>query len=206
MGQVLSLEQLKERIREIEGAPRVVCTRVSSGVTCVDELVGGLARPGLLELTGPPGSGAIGLALALVAAENDQRRKVAWVDGERSLYPPTAQDRGVDLDRFLIVRPPAAANRGGQHPSLWAVEQVLRSGCFRLVVATMGCKLPRFIGTRWRQACENGACTAVVVTRHPSRNLQPDVRLQVSPRHLIVARDRQRGPGAIYPLAGAGRW
>lgn len=206
MGQVLSLEQLKERIRELEGAPRVVSSRVPSGLTCIDELVGGLARPGLLELTGPQGSGAIGLALALAAAENDQRRKVAWVDGERSLYPPAARDHGVDLDRFLIVRPPAAGNRGGQHPGLWAVEQLLRSGCFRLVIATAGCTLPRFVGTRWRQACEQGACTAVLVTRRPSRDLQPDVRLQVNPRHLVVARDRQRGPGAIYPFSGAGRW
>lgn len=204
MGQVLSLEQLKEKIRAIEGSPRVAHTRAPSGVACIDELVGGLVRPGLLELTGAPGSGAVKLALDLVAAENDQRRRVAWIDGEHSLYPPAAADRGVDLDRLLIVRPPAAGNRGGQHPDLWAIEQVLRSGCFRLVVATTACKLPRFAGTRWRQAAEQGACSAVLITRQQSRNLQPDVRLQVGPRHLVVGRDRQRGPGAIYPLGR--RW
>lgn len=200
----MTLAELKDRIRAIEGAPQVTSARVPSDVACVDDLIGGLVRPGILDLNGAPGTGVVTLGLLLAAAETRQRRRVAWIDHERSLYPPTAQDRGVDLDRLLIVRPPAAGNRGGQHPGLWATEQVLRSGCFRLVIATVPDVLPRFTGNRWRQAAEHGGCTAVVLTRTLARDLNPDVRLQVGAERLVVARDRQRGAGAIGVLQFGG--
>lgn len=204
MGNVVTIAALRDRIRALEGAPRVQHERVASGCDAVDRLLGGLVRPGLVELLGPPGGGAVRLALTLAAAETARRHRVAWVDRARSVYPPTALALGVDLDRLLIVQPPAAGSEGGQHPGAWAVEQLLRSGCFPLVVITSDPhqKEPRFLGTRWRQAAERGGSTGLIVTRSPhvGRILQPDVRLLVDRGRITVGRDRQRNPGAIGPL------
>ncbi len=167
-----------------------------SGSPTVDGLIGGLARPGLVELTGAPGCGAVRLALSIAAAETRARRWVAWVDRERTLHPPAALAIGVDLDRLLIVQPPAGSTEGGRHAGTWAVEQLLRSGCFRVVVVTPDPGVPahRFAGTRWRQAAEKGDATALVVTRRPWRRLQADVRLAVDGgaegSRITVARDR----------------
>jgi len=201
MGSVVSIADLRKQIRALEGSPRVERARVSSGHPTIDGLIGGLARPGFLELCGAPGSGAVRLALSLVAAHTARRQRVAWVDRERSLYPPGALALGVDLDRLLIVQPPAL---GAKHPSTWAVEQLLRCGCFPLVVVTADPSMAehRFAGTRWRQAAEKGGTSAVFITRSPrsGRGLQPDIRLLVESNRVTVARDRAHRAGAIGVL------
>jgi hypothetical protein len=78
-----------------------------------------------VEIAGAEGCGAVRLALRLVAEETRQRRRVVWVDRARTLYPPTALEMGVDLDRLLIVRPPSVGLEGGRHAGTWAVEQGL---------------------------------------------------------------------------------
>lgn len=180
--------------------------RAASGIAGLDTLIGGLVRPGLVELTGPEGTGVDRLALSLVAEQTRRRQRVAWVDRSRSLYPPAALAAGVDLDRLLVVRPPAAGAEGGRHAGTWAVEQVLRSGCFGLVVVSEALDAQghpfaehRFAGTRWRQAAEQGGCTGLFVTRSPQlrRLLQADVRLGVEGRRLTVLRDRRRTSGAV---------
>ncbi|MEZ4318129.1 MAG: hypothetical protein R3F61_11515 [Myxococcota bacterium] len=204
MGGVVSIADLREQIRALEGGPRVVRARVPSENPTIDGLIGGLARPGLVELSGPAGCGAVRLALSLVAAETSRRRWVAWVDRERTLHPPAALALGVDLDRMLIVQPPATGAEGGRQAATWAVEQLLRCGCFRLVVVTSeaGVAEHRFAGTRWRQAAEKGGSTGVFVTRDAKsgRSLQPDVRLQVEHNRVTVARDRSAQAGAIGVL------
>jgi hypothetical protein len=208
MGSVVSIAELRARIQELEGGPRVAHTRVPSGSSTVDGLIGGLVRPGLIELNGPSGCGAVRLALSIAAAETRARRWVAWVDRERTLHPPAALALGVDLDRLLIVQPPAGAAAGGRHAGTWAVEQLLRSGCFRVVVVTPDPGAPphRFAGTRWRQAAEKGDATGLVLTRRPGegRRLQPDVRLTVDGSRVSVARDRAGRTGAIGVLPSWG--
>lgn len=209
MGDAATLAELRERIRNLEGGPRVEACRQPSGLPSLDSLIGGLVRPGLLEITGPEGSGAVRLALAIVAEQTRRRRRVAWIDRARTLYPPAALASGVDLDRLLVVRPPAAGAEGGRHAGTWAVEQVLRSGCFGVVVVTealdpQGRPFPehRFAGNRWRQAAEQGGCTGLFVTRTPSlrRILQADVRLGIDGRRVTVLRDRQRTSGGMALL------
>ncbi|MCB9675146.1 MAG: hypothetical protein H6737_08510 [Alphaproteobacteria bacterium] len=204
----MSIADLRAQIRALEGGPRVERARVPSGSPALDGLVGGLPRPGLFELHGPPGCGAVRLALQMVADETRRRRWVAWVDRERTLHPPAALAIGVDLDRMLIVQPPAGGAEGGRHAGTWAVEQLLRSGCFPLVVVTSDPAMPehRFAGTRWRQAAEKGNSTALILTRdrNAGRALQPDVRLLVEPGRLTVTRDRAGQAGAIAMLPPVG--
>lgn len=202
MADALTIAELRARIRTIEGGSRIEHPREPSGCAAVDALIGGLPRPGLIELHGAEGSGVDRLALTLAAAETGTRRRVAWIDRPRTLYPPAALALGVDLDRLLVIQPADAA------AGAWAIEQVLRCGCFRLVVAVAerGVAEPRFAGTRWRQAAEKGACTALFVTRESAtRALQPDVRLVVAHGRISVDRDRQRHAGAVGWLPQAGQ-
>jgi recombination protein RecA len=194
----VSLETLRAQIRALEGGARVQRRRVSSGVQAFDELVQGLPCPGIVELCGPDGSGRTRLALELVATATRSRRSVAWVDPLRQLYPPAAAALGVDLDRLLIVRPSA----DGSHPEIWATEQLLRSGCFSLVVSHLpeqrGAR--RFGGHQWARAAERGQCTALVLGARPQRDVPAEVRLQTGGGRVAVLRDRGGRPGSSLDL------
>ncbi len=182
------LETLREKIRAIEGrTPDSGRTRHPSGLTGLDALIGGLPCPGLVELAGPEGCGAVRLALALAAAATTTGW-VAWVDRPHALYPPAAHAAGVVLERLLIVRPQ------GAEQGLWATEQLLRSGCFGLVVVVEGPERRglRAEGVRYRRAARRGGCTALSIVRSAAwrRALRADVRIGVAGERLTVLRDR----------------
>lgn len=207
MGAAVSLDALRARIRAIEGDAHVERRRVASGVPLLEELVGGLPCPGILEISGPPGSGRTRLALMLVAAMAGSSRglPVAWVDPAHQLYPPAAAALGVPLDRLLLIRPPAVGLAGADalHPEVWTMEQLLRSGCFPLVVLAGVRALPRASGQVWARAAERGQCTAVVITDRPARQLPADVRLTAAPGlcpQVRVLRDRGGRPGGAAAL------
>lgn len=195
----VSLETLRAQVRALEGGAPVHRRRVVSGVDVFDRLVQGLPCPGIVELCGSDGSGHLRLALELAASATRDRRAVAWVDASRQLYPPAAAALGVDLDRLLIVRPAA----DGSHPEIWATEQLLRSGCFALVVSHFpeSRNERRFGGHQWARAAEHGQCTALVLGARPLRDVPADVRLQVGGGQLSVLRDRGGRHGASQALA-----
>jgi hypothetical protein len=168
----------------------------------LDELLGGLPVPGLIDVHGPAGQGATRLAATVIAACTRQGRLAAWIDVDRQLYPPALVDLGVDLTRLLIVRPPAGHE-------VWAGEQVLRSGCFP-VVAVSGAERAGRAGQRWAHAAEVGRCTGLILGRHPDRTLPADVRLVADHRGWTVVRDRAGAFGKtteapLYP-APADPW
>lgn len=209
MGTAATIANLRAQIRALEGGCRVDVARRPSGMASLDGLTGGLPRPGLAEIAGEEGSGAVRLALAIVAEQTRQRHRVAWVDRSRTFYPPAALAHGVDLDRLLLIRPPAAGKEGGRHAGTWAVEQLLHSGCFGVVVVTEALTSEgrpiaehRFAGVRWRQAAEKGGSTGVFVTRSKAlrRALGADLRLGVEGRRLTVLKDRQHHMGATALL------
>lgn len=203
MTAAVSLDALRARIREIEGSARVERRRHSSGVELVDRLIGGLPCPGLVEVSGPPGTGRTRLALQLVAAATAGGRAVAWIDPDRRLYPPALAALGIPLDRLLLVHPPAVAAPGEGGPVVWATEQILRSGCFPLVVASLPEQRQGFDrsgGHTWARAAERGHCVALVLGTHPRRTLPADVRLATSRSGVQVLRDRGGRPGASAPL------
>jgi len=196
-GAAVSLDALRARIQALEGR-RVHRRREPTGVEVLDRLVGGLPQPGLVELHGPPGGGARRLAADILVRPARFGRPVAWVDADRTLYPPALAQRGVDLRYLLVVRPPAGH-------TVWAMEQLLRSGVFPVVVGS-GLERLGKAGPRWGRAVEQGGCTALVVSRHPRRALPADLRLTVEPQGLTVVRDRtgafgRQGPAAPEPPA-----
>jgi recombination protein RecA len=119
--------QLRGKIRALEAQPRQLLLGLRTGVRELDAL--GVFRLGTgVELTGEEASGRTTLALAVVAGACREKRLAAWVDGPAQLYPPAALSLGVELERLLIVRPPAPGQL------VWAAVQLLRSGAFACVV------------------------------------------------------------------------
>jgi recombination protein RecA len=187
-----TLEALRERIRVLEGGGLVNKRRVVSGVSVVEELVRGLPRPGILEVCGPLGSGATRIALLIAREAIARRELVAWVDWERKLYPPAAAELGVDLSAMLVVRPPS-------QQGTWAAEQLMRSGCFSVVVVADPLPTGK-AGQRWVLAVEHGQCTAVVVRRRSSRLIPADSRLAVGDGEVTTVKDRGGRVGQSAPV------
>ena len=110
------LASLRDEIRRLERRPDRRAGVVPCGLAGVDEALpaGGFPRGTLSELRGGPASGKTAVALALVAALG-REELAACVDGAGELYPPAAAALGVDLARFLLVRPAgdAQGGRGG---------------------------------------------------------------------------------------------
>jgi hypothetical protein len=198
----VALEELRAQVRALEGGAPVQRRRDPSGVEVVDQLIGGLPRPGIVEICGAVGSGRMRLVAALVARSTARHRAVAWVDPLRRLYPPALAAMGIPLRQILLVRPP----EDGSQPWLWAAEQLLRSGCFELVVVDRpdgpSEGLPRRpVGAKWARAAEHGQSTALVLGERPSKQLAADVRLSVGKGRVMALRDRG-GPhlGGMGPL------
>jgi len=84
---------------------------VPSGQPALDEALrtGGWPRGSLAFLDAKPGSGAATLALGSLAAAQERGGIVAWIDGDGSFDPATAQRLGVRLEWLLLVRPADAA-------------------------------------------------------------------------------------------------
>lgn len=194
---VASLHALREQIRALEGAP-VAAPRRPLGVAALDELLGGVPVPGVLEVYGPSGSGRTRLALGLVAAAQARHERVAWVDCTRTLYPPAAAAMGVDLGSLLVVHPPADR-------AAWATEQLLRSGGFPLVVASDPGELGP-AGLRWARAAEAGRGLAVVLGERASRSLGAGVRLATHQGEVLVARNRGGRVGGRAELGAHPVW
>jgi hypothetical protein len=89
------------------------------------------ARPRILELVGETGGGRLAVALAWIAATRsaltavvDPAHPTGW------FYPPAAAAAGVDLERLIVVRPPADSPRA----TLDAAAVLLRSEAFDVIL------------------------------------------------------------------------
>jgi hypothetical protein len=186
-----TLEELRRRIRAIEGRPAELAHPVASGLPSLDA-AGGLPCPGLVGVEGAAGSGRTRLVLTWVAARTAVGERVAWIDPDRLLHPPTAAALGVQLERLLLVR-------AAQVHAAWAVEQALRSSCFGLVVLSALPEL-RGIGPVWVQAARQGACTLVVLAEALGEALPLDLRLTVAEGVALVRRRRGAVSGQRHAL------
>ena len=99
-------------------------------------------RGRLLELSGAGATAVLSAAVALVLEAQLAAEPVAWVTLQDScFYPPDVVDSGVDISALAVVRVPDVVRAGR------ALEQLLRSGAFGLVVLDLG--TPRsVIGSR----------------------------------------------------------
>ncbi len=85
---------------EIRPAPEMV----SSGISAIDALTGGLPRGCLTEICGPASSGRSSVLLAALAAATRRGEYCAVIDASDALDPHSLAAAGVDLERLLWVR------------------------------------------------------------------------------------------------------
>jgi protein ImuA len=211
--QHLVLARLREEIRRLERRPGRRQGVVACGFEAVDRALpgGGFPRGALSELTGGPASGKTAVALS-VLSRLGQDELFAWIDGRAELYPPAAAARGVDLDRLLVVRPPAPP--GGEPPwraGLWAAEALLASGAFGAVVIEV--PLPRAVpgaesvARRIQAAVDRGGAVGLWLgAARTGLRVPAAVRLELSAEHgRIVASRAGARPGTPFaPRSGAG--
>lgn len=106
--------------------------RVSLGVASLDALLdGGIVAGEPLALRGSTTSGALTLALRVIASAQARGGEVAWLDLARSFDAVAAMRAGADLERLLLLRPPPES-------AALALSALARSSAFALVVVDLG--------------------------------------------------------------------
>jgi cell division inhibitor SulA/protein ImuA len=118
-------------------SPQAVRPAIPSGFAALDERLpgGGWPRGALTEvLVDRYGIGELTLLIPALAALTrpvlgEAQKWIAWIAPPFIPYAPALKQRGVDIDRLLMIHP--SAGKGG----LWAVEQVVRSGSSAGVLA-----------------------------------------------------------------------
>lgn len=78
-----------------------------TGFDLIDKklLPGGLPCGQLIEIVGPRSSGKTTFLFKLLSNLSTQEESIAYFDFSRNFYPPSAQKIGIDLKKFLILRP-----------------------------------------------------------------------------------------------------
>lgn len=176
-----------------------------TGFPALDEGLpgGGWPRSGLIEIL-PSGFGVGELSLLLPAlaavTRRPEARWCAWMAPPLQPFAPALAQRGVALERVLVVRP-RRKNAEGKSAS-WAFEQTLRSGACDIVLAWLRRALPRQI-RRLHLAAERGATLGVLFRpREAARDSSPAaLRIAVEPAahgtRITLLKSRGGARGAI---------
>jgi hypothetical protein len=202
---------------DIRPAPAMV----SSGISALDALTGGLPRGCLTEVCGSASSGRTTLLMAALAAATRRGEFCVVVDASDALDPPSAAAAGVELERLLWVRcsddPPksratekAARNtfdfdRSGSRPSEHRLEQVLRatdllleSGGFGLIVLDLSDlppkaarRIPLTTWFRFRRAVENKPTILLAIEQQPIAGSCSSLLLKLGKTDEIALERRQ---------------
>ncbi|MDE2478706.1 MAG: translesion DNA synthesis-associated protein ImuA [Betaproteobacteria bacterium] len=102
---------------------------------------------------------------------------LVWIAPPHEPYAPALAQQGLDLHRFLVVRPPSAIE------ALWAAEQALGSGACAAVFLWLKGTDERWL-RRLKLAAEQGGALGVLV--RPERH-----RFESSPAQLRLAMRRE---------------
>ncbi len=145
---------------------------------------GGWPTATLVEvLIADHGLGEVQLFLpALIASQREalgQTPWLVWIAPPHEPYAPALAQQGVDLRRFLVVRPASAIE------ALWAAEQALSSGACAAVFLWLKGGDERWL-RRLKLAAEEGGALGVLV--RPDRH-----RFESSPASLRFSMSREDG-------------
>jgi len=136
------------RARNLDGTlarPELVPATASTGLTALDEALGGGWRRGeLSELCGPMSSGRTSVLVSTMAAATSRGEVVGLIDSIDRFDPAMAAAAGVDVSRVLWVRGPSVtsmAERGSAanaadaivRRALRAADLIVRAGGFGVV-------------------------------------------------------------------------
>lgn len=145
---------------------------VSSGITAMDALTGGLPRGCLTEICGPASSGRTTLLLAALAAATRRGECCAVVDASDALDPQSAAAAGVELERLLWVRCGESSPQKCLEQLLRAADLLLESGGFGMIALDFGDlppqtarHIPLTTWFRFRRAVEHTSTVLLAVER-----------------------------------------
>ena len=203
---VLARLALAGQVRQ--GTARFMPSRsaVSSAHPALDALLGGGWPLGVLIelLVAPPGSAELALLLPalaqLQAAEPGRACHVLLLAPPHVPYAPSLQQRGIDLQRLLVV-PPTRRLRPAD--LLWAMEEALAAGACAAVVA-WGDAAGRTALQRLQLAALGSGALAVLVRRPLFRRERSPAALRLEAHTTAAAglgidvfRNRQGAVGRI---------
>jgi len=155
MAEARSIDELRRELRS--RAPFLgQLASMASGWPELDRRLGGWPRGGIALVTGPMGSGRLSLAAGVLAHRTRAGEAVALVDGRGDVHPPALWQRGVVLERTLMLR-------RSDERVMYGLEQVVASGVFS---AVLGLGLDGWLTPpRWRrlQSATEGARVATIL-------------------------------------------
>ncbi|HET6979458.1 MAG TPA: hypothetical protein VFI24_24205 [Pyrinomonadaceae bacterium] len=112
---------------------KAVVETISTGVTEIDTLTGGLPRGAISEIFGPASSGRTSLTYSMLAYATRHEETCALIDTNDVFAPTAATAAGVDFDRLLWVR-----CGGNLEHAFKAADLLLHAGGFGLVILDLG--------------------------------------------------------------------
>jgi protein ImuA len=181
-------EELRERIRRLEGAPGRRRLVLPFGIKAIDRHLpgGGLALGALHEVAGG-GNGAInGAAAALFAAGvvARLRGRVLWCLTRQDLFAPALAQAGLIPDRVIYVE------AGDEKSVLICFEEGLRHGGLGAAVAKVA-RLSMTASRRLQLSAEGSGTIGIAIHRSGGRRRRP---ISGSQRHPSPAGASARSP------------
>jgi hypothetical protein len=149
-------------------------------------------------------SGLGEIQLFLPALAQSQRKRdgdapwIVWIAPPHEPFAPALAQQGIELSRFIIVRPPGAME------ALWAAEQALSSGVCAAVLLWLKGTDDRWL-RRLKLAAEEGGALGVLFRpeRHRFESSPAVLRLLLSQGerepHLSLLKVQGGRPGPIEP-------
>jgi len=224
-------------IRAFLARARRAGTANAAAVVSLDELGvhRGLAQPAhepqfrldqlagrLVEFSAVGASATVTAAVGLVLEAQELGDPVAWITRHAfAFYPPDLADSGVDLDALVVVRIPqmkSSTNCGSRAgdpeviAGIGAVERLLRSGAFALVVFDVGsdAEVPVSALGRLVKLAQRHDTAVVLLTEKPERNASMgslvSLRAEALRKYkngvyeleIRALKDKRRGPGWLH--------
>lgn len=153
---------------------------VSTGISEIDALAGGLPRGALTEIFGPAGSGRTTLLFSALGARTSHAEACALVDGSDAFDPHSAEAAGINLKRLLWVRCRSLEQ------SFRATDFLLSAGGFGFIALDLGDtpgelvhRVPLDTWFRFRRAVEGTPTILFVLEEEPHAKTCASLVLQV---------------------------
>ena len=148
------------------------------------------------------GIGEVSFLAGALARACDGDRMLAWINAPYLPYAPALAQRGIPLERCMVVRP---ANR---EDALWAAEQALKSGACAAVLLWIG-EGKRQDDYAWlrrlQMAAEAGRAMAIFFRPSSAEKVSTPAHLRVMLSReagvLKVRIPKRRGPPLEAPIA-----
>ena len=139
-----------------------------TGISVLDDHIGGWPQPGIALVYGPVGTGRFRLILPTLQRITNAGHTVAIVDPVGWLYPPGLPN--INMQHLMLIR--CGADQAG-----WATTQLASCGAISVTILLDPPPLARH-GSRLLRATEKGQSTAIVLGERVDPHLNPRVRLK----------------------------